>query len=692
MLLKRFFKQQEVPRWHLLALLMICISFGGSVQAQDRLDLLREHYEQATDDSLKINLGIQLSRLIHRGSHEEEDDYAYAQEVIEKALNSGDSLLYAQSLDNQGLLYRYHQRYGEAFPLHAKALQLVEDKDVPSIYKMIFANNAGVAARYNQKYGTAVAYYMKALKLAEAEGDLQNIAISSNGIGNSLGHLPGREEEAFGFFERSLEAEQERGNQLGVAMNFLSIGDYYIEKGDYATAKEYLRELLQINQQREDAYGLAITNEFLGKAYLKEGKNLDTAMAFFQQSLKDFEALGDLHKQAEILSSLGDVRLQENDIKRAADYYRSSLEIGKQLNHHGLLMDNAMKLSDLTEQGGRPQQALEFLRMGMAYKDSIKISEQNVEIAALVRQYDLEKTENQIQLLEKDKALQQTLLVNQSQELNRRKITVFLLTIGLFFILIILLLQYRNYRTKRRSLARLQQEESAKTKAIYERNLARAEILVTRLRINPHFLFNCLNAITYLIQSEQNAKAMKYLVVFSRYTRMVLETSQKYVVPLSEELQLTRYYLTLEENRFERDFSYDIRIDDAPEIEAANVPPLLLQPFIENAIWHGLLPSKKQQKMLVLEIKVIQDQVEIVIDDNGVGRGGGRSSKVEKHKSMGMDIIDERIALYNRSYSSQISYEIVDKKGANGDPEGTRIVLRLSEIQVPQPLVQEVSL
>ncbi len=691
MLQRRVLKLLEVRRWRGLVLAVVLTALCGSVGAQDRVELLRAQYQQATDDSLKINLGIQLSRQIHRGPHEEEDDYAYAQEVIEKALSSGDSLLYAQSLDNQGLLYRYHQRYGEAFPLHAKALQLVENKDVPAIYKMIFANNAGVAARYNQKYGTAVGYYMKALKLAEAEGDLQNIAIASNGIGNSLGYLPGREEEAFSFFERSLEAEQERGNELGIAMNFLSIGDYYIEKGDYATAKKYLHELLQINQQREDAYGIAITNEFLGKAYLREGRELATARDYFQRSLRDFEDLEDLHKQAALLSSLGQTKQQIGDLKSAADYYRSSLEIGKDLNHHGLIMDNAMKLSDLAEQGGRHQQALDYLKLGMAYKDSIKISEQNVEIAALVRQYDLEKKESQIQLLETDKALQQTLLVNQSQELNRRKITVFLLTIGLFFILIILLLQYRNYRTRRRSIARLQQEENAKTKAIYERNLARAEILVTRLRINPHFLFNCLNAITYLIQSEQNAKAMKYLVVFSRYTRMVLETSQKYVVPLSEELQLTRYYLTLEENRFDRDFSYDIKMDDAPEIEAANIPPLLLQPFIENAIWHGLLPSKKQQKMLVLEIKILEDQVEIIIDDNGVGRGGGRSSKVEKHKSMGIKIIDERISLYNRSYSSQISYEIIDKKSAQGEPEGTRIVLRLSHVQVAQPLSQEVS-
>src|SRR5699024_10827088 len=108
---------------------------------------------------------------------------------------------------------------------------------------------------------------------------------------------------------------------------------------------------------------------------------------------------------AELLASLGDAERIENDLPTAASHYQASLEIGEDLNHHGLIMENALKLSDLTEQAGRPEEALEFLKLGMAYKDSIKIMDQNVEIAALVRQYDIEKKESQIQLLEKDKAL-----------------------------------------------------------------------------------------------------------------------------------------------------------------------------------------------------------------------------------------------------------------------------------------------
>ncbi|WP_051286427.1 tetratricopeptide repeat-containing sensor histidine kinase [Salinimicrobium terrae] len=654
--------------------------FSISGFSQSRLDSLKTSFEQEANDSLKVVYGLQMLREFHRNEHEEEEEYALARDIIQQALNTGDSLLYARTLDNLGLLYRYHQRYDEALPLHIKAYNLVENEDVEPVHKMIFANNAGVAARYDQRYDTAVSYYMKALKIAEEEEDLRNIAIASNGIGNTLGNIAGRQDEALSYYQRSLEAEKERGNSLGVAMNYLSIGDYYIDKREFETAREYLDELLAINQERNDDYGLAITHEFYGKSYLEEGEDLDRAATYFEDALNRFEKLGDAHRQAQILENLGDVHFKQNELVPAGNYYQRSLEIARELNLHGLIMQNSYRLADILERQNQASAALQYLKQGKAYEDSIKITEQNVEIAALIRQYDIEKKEDQIQLLEKDKALQQTLLDNQQQKLERRRIFMLLMGIGLFFILVIFLLQYRNIQMKKKVDARILKEEKEKMKAIYERNLARAEILVTRLRINPHFIFNSLNAITYLIQSQQNAKAMKYLVVFSRYTRMVLETSQKHVVPLSEELQLTKYYLTLEKNRFEKDFTFEVRGEDSPEIENVMIPPLLLQPLIENAIWHGLLPSKRDTKTLLLEVIPEGEDIQIIIDDNGVGRTCTEKKTHEKdHKSMGMQIIKERIDLYNKSYSGNIDFEVIDKKDNEGNPEGTRIVFKLKQ-------------
>ncbi|HET7360407.1 MAG TPA: tetratricopeptide repeat protein [Salinimicrobium sp.] len=665
------------------------------LSAQSGLERTVSPLDQESTDSLEIVNNINGVREIHyknrnEGKHSEEKEYALARKAVQDALSLNDTVLYARALDNLGLLYRYHQRYDEAIPLHIKAYKLIQDMSGNFLYKMIFANNAGVAGRYDQKYGLAVTYYMKALKIAERENDLKNIAISSNGIGNALGNIPGRQDEALTYFKRSLEAEKKRDNSLGIAMNYLSISDYYINKEEYATARDYLERLLEINQNRNDLYGLAITYEFYGKSYLKEGKNLGKAAAFFRNSLDRFEELKDEHKQAEILTSLGNIQLKRNKIDSAREYFQKSLALSKKVGYQGLIMENSFHLANIYEENQNPTQALKFLKLGERYEDSINLAEQNVEIAALIRKYNLEKKENHIQLLQKDKALQQTLLENQKQKLDKRNVYLILMGIGFSFLIILFLLQYRHSKIKKKKDAEIQKQEKEKVKAIYERNLARSEILVTRLRVNPHFLFNSLNAIKYLIQSEQNRKAVKYLVVFSRYTRMVLETSQKHVVPLAEELQLARYYLILEENRFEEDFTYQLEGFEAPEIEDANIPPLLLQPFIENAIWHGLLPSKNEKKILLIKVVPQDNSIQIIIDDNGAGRKNKNQKQSKKgHKSMGMEIVKERIELFNDSYENKLDYEIIDKKNDEGHPEGTRVVFKLLKNQsIEKPVKQ----
>lgn len=661
-----------------LLLLFLLLPFFISAQAQ--LDSLRNALENESDVRRSIELRMQLARQMHHREHDEAEEYRYSQEAIQAALNLEDPLLYARSLDHLGLLHRYHQHYGEALLLHSKAFELVKEREVDPVQKMIYANNAGVAARYHQKYDQALSFYMAGLKIAEDLGDLRNIAISSNGIGNTLGNIPGREKEALAYFERSLKTEQERDNSLGVAMNYLSISDYYIHEHDFVKAREYLQTLLQINREREDLYGLAITYEFLGKSYLVEDRDIAKAASYFSNALYRFRGLRDRHKEAELTSYLGDIQRKQQQPEQAMQSYQASLELARELNHHGLTMQNSFKLSEVLEQQNQPARALQLFKQGKSYEDSIKLSEQRVEIASIIQKYDLEQKENHIQLLQKDKALQQTLLENQQQQLNRRWIIMVLLGLGFLFVLIIFILQYRNHQTRKKINERVLKEEKEKIKAIYERNLAQAEILVTRLQVNPHFLFNSLNAISYLIQTEQNAIAVKYLVVFSRYTRMVLETSQKHVVPLSEELKLTRYYLALEENRFKQDFSYEILGDEESGIGEIHIPPLLLQPFIENAIWHGLLPSKRKEKVLQIRISRRADGVEISIEDNGVGRRlNTRAQSRETHKSMGMEITRERIALYNKTYSGKIDQEIIDKKDAEGSPMGTRVVLKIKQ-------------
>lgn len=208
---------------------------------------------------------------------------------------------------------------------------------------------------------------------------------------------------------------------------------------------------------------------------------------------------------------------------------------------------------------------------------------------------------------------------------------------------------------------KLNREEKKRLKAEFDIEMAKSEMLARTLQINPHFLFNCLNSITYLIQSNQNKTAVEYLVVFSRFIRLVLETSQKQVIPIGEELAIIEKYLKLEKNRFDNDFSYSISGVDSPLLKGIAVPPMLFLPVVENAVWHGLMNSPAKNKEVTVTIMAHDHTLTITITDNGVGWKKGKQNETNKRdKQLGISMTKERIKLYNYSFDNRIDFKLTD--------------------------------
>ncbi|MBT0810494.1 tetratricopeptide repeat protein [Litoribacter ruber] len=647
----------------ILSFLIIPISLHAQV------DSLRQELQHAQNNNDSVSLLIDISRAIHKAKHDESEELSLARKALSLA-DKEDTLLYSRALDNIGLLHRYHQNYTQAFDLHAKAFKLSQAASLEPIYQMIFANNAGVAARYDQAFDQAISHYLEALKIAERESDLKNIAISCNGLGNTYSYIKGKEDLALSYFQRSLEAELERDNSLGVAMNYLSISDHYTNLEDFPKSREYLEKLLKLNEERKYTFGLAITYEYLGHNYFSEGKDLNKANRYFQRSIELFDKLGNKHKTAGLLNSKASLLQKLGDTGEAARLYEKSLDISTSMSLKALAHSNALGLSQIMEENQDYGQALHYFKLAEAYKDSINLHEQETQIAALTRQYDLEKKENQIELLEKDKDLQQAELAAQGEKLKKHQAFLFTLSIFLLALILVSTLIYRNAKHRKQAEKLIQEQEKMRFKAEYERNLLQAEILVTRLQMNPHFLFNCLNAIKYLIQLEDYKTAKEYLVVFSRFVRKVLETSQNPLISLSEELKLVSQYLQLEKIRFDDHFTYCLNHGslDKDELNSISIPPLLLQPFVENAIWHGLLKSEKPEKRISIEITHTAEGYEICITDNGVGR---RKNSSNEHTSLGTKITQDRIDLFNQSNQWQIDFTIHDLA------EGTKVCILL---------------
>ncbi len=223
---------------------------------------------------------------------------------------------------------------------------------------------------------------------------------------------------------------------------------------------------------------------------------------------------------------------------------------------------------------------------------------------------------------------------------------------------------------------KIQQEN--KEKLVFQRISLENEIKALQAQMNPHFIFNSLSSIQNLITSGKKESAVKYLNTFSTLMRNLLENTFHTQVVLKEEISLLKKYLELESLRFNESFKYSIAVAPEVDVDAIEIPALLIQPFVENAIIHGLLPKKEQNKQLEIRFQKEQDTLICVVEDNGIGREAAKKIKEQKTKnpkSRGIEMTKKRVELFNHSNENHIFY--TDKLDQNGKPLGTLVKIEL---------------
>ncbi|MGZ3900912.1 MAG: histidine kinase, partial [Bacteroidia bacterium] len=214
----------------------------------------------------------------------------------------------------------------------------------------------------------------------------------------------------------------------------------------------------------------------------------------------------------------------------------------------------------------------------------------------------------------------------------------------------------------------------------YERKveMSKIELKALRSQMNPHFIFNSLNSIQHYIFHSKTDEAIKYLSKFARLVRIILNNSNKPTVTVGEDLEALKLYLELEQMRFEDKFDYEVIIDPSVDTDYDIMPPLLTQPYVENAILHGLNPKPGRGK-LTISFTSKNNFLICTITDNGIGREKAaeikRTMPVSKHKSLGMQITEDRLKILNEVNNSRLSVTITDLKDADNNSLGTKVEL-----------------
>ncbi len=516
--------------------------------------------------------------------------------------------------------------------------------------RAILAYKQGRAQLKLKDYAAARYSFMRCLDITE-EGSSQNVACREG--------LADLEAE-----QRNYQVSQQYYGQVKDfapdSLTQLRINtkqaDVYLQQNDLPNATNSLNMAIQQTPRNQDipareSEELLATNAKLRRAVVRDAPNLDVAVVEALPSAPVDLVVSDEFSRFRALRDKGDMAkarvVLENTLDKISDKTSPDIATEVYAEGAGFYLDNSettLAAGVYQQYAGASDQLLAARRAALDQQVAILKEQQNIDLG--LKDLRAEAVEDAFR--DRQLSLQQSL----------NYLLGALLLVAIISVIFIL----RNVQKRRR---------------------ANQELLLRNLqaRMNPHFIFNSLNSINNYIARQDERSANRYLGRFAKLMRKVLDQSGKDFVPLSEELEQLQLYLELEKERFGGKFDYEIETgaDNLVSPEELEIPPMILQPFVENAIWHGLR-YREDGGWLRVSVQQSADEVCVFIEDNGIGRDKSQALKTEnqrKHRSAGMVTSAQRLTLVNNHYGKDYSLHIADAFPGEVNV-GTRVKIRLS--------------
>jgi tetratricopeptide (TPR) repeat protein len=510
-------------------------------------------------------------------------------------------------------------------------------------------NTIGIIYWYQGDYPKALDYEYRVLKLGEETGDKKRIAGSLNNIG-SIYHEQGDLDKALEDQHKALKIYEGINAKPDIANLFNNIGVIYRKKHDYVTAIDYHNKALKIREEIGDKTAIASSLNNIGVLQYEQN-NYSLALEYYSKALKIFEELGDKKNITNLLINIGNNYFKQKKYEEALRYQNQSLIPAMEIGYLEGVKEAEKSLSEIYQQLNDNALALLHYKKYVDVRDSVFNETKSRQIAEMRTKYELNQKEKEIALLTNEKKL--------------NEIELYSAIIGLLLISIIVFVLYNRHHVKQKLLAE-------KQKLVIEKQLIEIEQRALLLQMNPHFIFNSLSSIGSLIYENKPQIAVKYLTKFSRLMRLILEYSLEPAIPLSREIELLNCYIELEQFRFEDKFDFTLIIDPQTPTET-NIPPMLIQPHVENAILHGL-NSKSEKGHLKIKIGYTNNTIVFDVEDDGIGREKAKRQAAEStHKSMATNITQKRLELINQEGKAPIQLTIKDLKSVSGEAIGTLV-------------------
>lgn len=653
-------KQLEMSKKLKLIVILLLLSQVLLGQKKHETLGLAAKYASIPSDSIKLK---QLSNLILPLVYLDIDTARYYANYLVKG---SQALKYLpgqiEGLSHLGFIYRTQNEYTKAFDYALASLKLAKEYNRSVDY--IVNQNNEIATIYGalEDNNKALEFYRQSELLIDSVRSLHTKYYMYFGMAKIYCNLEDFIRSDYCYNQARNVAKQLNNYSLEArVINQIGKNFYFQEK--YDSALFYMEKAKSIRIKYKDTYWLITSERDLGMVYYKLHK-LDMALQFLESSLHKSDSLGFPLSSLPTLQKMGLIFAKKDDCGNAILYLQKAYKIASEVGRTSTMIELLKKLVDSYTDCN---QHLLIPRLFYQYDSLIQKTYDGKDLLTTEAKYQIEIIEKELE------SKNQTLLLMSQQERTEKNLKLALLAI-MFLLSISLVLVYLRYRSIRKSRQAFEMKNS--TIAFQKRRIEEMnEVLEKRLlraQMNPHFVFNALNAIQHFIMISDKKSALSYLSKFSRLIRQTLENSLVSWVALSEELVLLKNYIELEQLRLNFSFTYHIELDESLDVNNIEIPFLIIQPYVENAINHGLKRLNKPGELLI-RIEDQDGKIICLVEDNGIGRTA--ASKLSKNKikePRAMFLTEKRLELFNKDYQDAAAVTIVDKENMK-KPTGTEV-------------------
>ncbi|MDG5799255.1 tetratricopeptide repeat protein [Marinilabiliaceae bacterium ANBcel2] len=585
---------------------------------------------------------------------------SFISEALEVAKKSGS--LYLEAYIYIVLADRYFKEdlYQRAGVYYNSALHILRDSKLYDSLYLTLLNKLGNLYNFVGDYESAFDHYFDALAYSREVEDSFNEVVALSNIGDINFNIE-RYHSAMLYYRRSIVIASRNNKPKCLALNYYNIGNCLISLGKADSAMFYFNEALLCNKKISKDSRTNLSDLYIGKANAFITLNNSDSAIYYLNMASDINSMTD--DSARIISTMlvkGKLYTEIGQYDEALDFLLQASSMALAQNIHRDRWRSLEMIASLYEKQGKYKEALAANRRSVFIKDSVITEERERYISNLETMSDVQNQRNKIVTLSQES-------IRQAMALNRQRAmtTAFII----FIVVILLAFGFVVYHLKLRG------------KYLNLKNQHK----LLRTQMNPHFIFNALSSIQLYVMENDVEKSTRFLTDFAKLMRVVLKESHFDYISLENDIYILQKYLDLQQLRFYKPFQYHIYVDERLEKRKVVVPPMLTQPFVENAVEHGLRPIQGQGALHV-RYKLEEQHLVIEVEDNGIGIKAAMEQKRGKgggHDSMALKITRERLSVIrNDTGGKYVNLDVIDKKDSNPFDSGTIIKITLPAVEL----------